>query len=196
MNFLKIIKNYFFCLKYPFYKIYNVRGKFIGYNYTWYDAIPEGWQKAFGKQLSLDLRAQLKNEKQLKEFRFAQIKEKYGTLRLYPHTASEEAYSILEFYELLSFDYCIICGKPTKYFVPGYFYLCEDCIKKLPFDKDSYEPIQEFIRINKDKPLNEDQIKDYIHLMRPWQTVEEIKNISKEEEYIIVKYTRKIGEYY
>ena len=72
----RIIKNYFFCLRYPFYKVYNYEGKNLGYELTWYDAIPIGWRKAFGKQFSKDLKKQLKKDNQLKEFRFSDIKEK------------------------------------------------------------------------------------------------------------------------
>ena len=38
------IKNFFFCLKYPFWKSTNVwTGDSLGYSYTWYDDIPEGY---------------------------------------------------------------------------------------------------------------------------------------------------------
>lgn len=197
MKIFRTIRNFFFCLKYPFYKIYNVwTGKFCGYASTWFDFIPTGWRKAFGKQLSIDLREQLKKDEQLKKFRFTDIKEKYGTLRLYCCSATEEVYNILDFYEDLSSDYCVICGKPTKYLLPANLFLCEDCINRPLMKKELAKPIYSNIRISKDKHLTGDQLKDYIHLMRPWQTVEKIEKITEEGNDLEVEYTRKIGEYY
>lgn len=140
---LKKIHNYFLCKKYPFYKQYNAfSGEFCGYDSTWYDCIPYGWRKAFGKKLSKELRKQLKKDKALKSFRFLDIKEKYGTLRLYSNGCSEEVGDIIGKYELLSMCYCIYCGKPTKYITDGWiYYLCEDCAKGKNFSKISVEDI-------------------------------------------------------
>lgn len=128
---IKKIKNYFFCLKYPFYKNRNVwTDKFLGYSMTRYEDIPEGWRKAFGKQLSEDLRKQLKKDKQLHTFRFSQIKEKWGKLRLYTFGCSEECWDIIRKYEALSKKYCIYCGKPATHKTTGYvLYLCKDHCK-------------------------------------------------------------------
>lgn len=42
MIFRKIC-NFLLCLRYPFYKSRNVwTGKFLGYEFTWYDDIPKG----------------------------------------------------------------------------------------------------------------------------------------------------------
>lgn len=108
----KYIYNYFLCLRYPFYKSRNVfDGKFNGYGFTWYDAIPIGWRKAFGKQFSKDLKKQLKKDNQLKTFRFSDIKEKWGTLHIYTFGCSEECWGLLDRYKELSSHYCIECGK-------------------------------------------------------------------------------------
>ena len=57
ISFLWHWRNFFFLLKYPFYKVYNRwTEKFCGYSSTEYDDIPEGWRKAFGKQLSEDIK--------------------------------------------------------------------------------------------------------------------------------------------
>lgn len=111
----KIIKNYFFCLRYPFYKVRNMfDGRFLGYEFTWYDDIPIGWRKAFGKQFSKELKKQLKKDNQLKEFRFSDIKEKWGSLRIYTQGCSEECWKLFDRYEELSSHYCIECGKRGK----------------------------------------------------------------------------------
>lgn len=132
INIFKYIYNYFFCLRYPFYKVRNVfDDEFLGYEFTWYDDIPIGWRKAFGKQLSKDLKKQLKKDKQLKTFRFLQIKEKWGLLHIYTQGCSEECWELLDKYEELSSHYCIKCGKEGKmregyYIIP----LCDECFKE------------------------------------------------------------------
>ena len=63
-TFIKAMKNYFLCQKYKFLKMYNVyTGKFCGYRSTWYDFIPSGWKKAFGKDLCKELKKALKKDK-------------------------------------------------------------------------------------------------------------------------------------
>ena len=147
---IRCIKNYFFCKKYPFWKItdnwynYNTstsdkrkgsKNFFVVYNYTWYDDIPTGWQKAFGKQLCRDIkkageltRKRLhKHAKWEDMIEFQQIKEKWGELCLYA-SASDEIQNVLEKYELLSSCYCINCGKPARYRTHGWIeFYCEDC---------------------------------------------------------------------
>lgn len=136
----RCMKNFFFCLKYPFWKSYNVwTGKFCGYNFTEYNTIPYGWRKAFGKQLSKELKHVIKEEKeriwQKTHTRakardllcWEQIKEKYGTLRLYAAT-TEKIHKVLYKYEEMSKHYCINCGRPAEYETSGWIeYLCENC---------------------------------------------------------------------
>lgn len=132
------LHNYFFCLKYPFWRSRNVwTGKFLGYSYTWYDNIPYGWRKAFGKQLSKELKEVLKKElKENKNLKWKDIlfwediKEKYGDLRLYCST-TKKAHEVVNKYEALSRGYCIECGKPARYCTKGWIeYYCEECFDK------------------------------------------------------------------
>lgn len=132
------IKNYFFCLKYPFWRSTNVwTGKKLGYMNTWYDSIENGWVKAFGKQLSKDIKAAYKLDKKehpgLKwknALSWLQIKEKYGSLRLYA-SATKRIQDVLSHYEHLSEYYCVFCGKPAKYTSSGYILpYCSDCFEK------------------------------------------------------------------
>lgn len=127
-----IVRNYFFCKKYPFYKSRNVwTDEFLGYEFTWYDAIPKGWRKAFGKELSNELREQLIQDNQLYDFRFTEIKEKWGKLCLYNSGGSEGLLKTISYYEDYSICYCIECGKPARFCADGYLeYLCENCAKK------------------------------------------------------------------
>lgn len=150
--FFRCIKNWMFCKKYPFWKLtdiwydYNtsindprkgIKNFFIKYNFTWYDEIPVGWRKAFGKQLSKDIKragsSYLKNHrgKTWEDIiSWSQIKEKWGELCLYA-SAIEELGNILERYEWLSIGYCIDCGKPARYRTRGWVeFYCKDCCLK------------------------------------------------------------------
>ena len=124
--------NFLLCLRYPFYRMYDLSGVFLGYDYTWYDYLDKGWKKAFGKQLSRDLKKQLKKDNQLKEFRFSDIKEKWGTLHIYTFGCSEECWGLLDRYEELSSHYCIECGKEGKLRKTPYIVsLCDRCFEKV-----------------------------------------------------------------
>lgn len=129
------IKNFFFCLKYPFWRSRNVwTGKFGSYRWTWYDDIEVGWRKAFGKQLSHDIKAAFKEDKKRNSklkwkdaLYWEQIKEKYATLRLYA-TATKNIMDVLSHYEDISESYCIRCGKPSQYECKGWILpYCSEC---------------------------------------------------------------------
>lgn len=127
-NIFKYIYNYFLCLRYPFYKVRNVfDDEFLGYEFTWYDDIPTGWRKAFGKQFSRELKKQLKKDKQLKKFRFSDIKEKWGSLRIYTQGCSEECQQLFDKYENLSLHFCKECGRKGK--IHGKYYWVPLCDK-------------------------------------------------------------------
>lgn len=115
MRITRLIKNFFLILKYPFLTIYNWDGSPVSFNerfdYTWYDDIPTGWKKAFGKQLLKELRIVCKKEGCLKDFKITEIKEKWYRLRIYTSFYNEKIISILDKYEDLSGHYCISCGR-------------------------------------------------------------------------------------
>lgn len=162
MSFLWHWKNFFFCLKYPFWKSKNVwNGKFLGYSFTWYDYIPKGWQIAFGKQLSDDIKKAGKATKKRlgkhikweKLISWEQIKEKYGELCLYA-SASSEIRDVLDKYELMSTGYCIYCGKPARYRTKDWIsYQCGNCFKAhlgLNVKQDMIEKELEDCRLTKE----------------------------------------------
>lgn len=96
---------------------------------TEWDAMPMGWNKAFGKQYLKDLKKQLKKDKMLYKFRIVYLKEKYGTLRLDYNYGSQELYDIMSNYESLSWHTCIQCGKPATYTSKGWIApYCEECV--------------------------------------------------------------------
>ena len=129
---LRKIHNFFFCLRYPFYKSRNVwTDKFTGYEFTWYDCIPDGWRKAFGEQLSKELKTALKKDGLLKSFRFMDIKEKWGELCLYNNGVGKYSDKVITKYEKIARGYCYFCGQPARVVTESYIlYLCEECAKK------------------------------------------------------------------
>jgi hypothetical protein len=63
--------------------------------------------------------------------RFIQIKEKFGTLRLYLDSATIRAWNIVSKYEKLSEHMCEVCGQDGKIRGGGWLKcLCEDCHAK------------------------------------------------------------------
>lgn len=124
----------------PLYGEYDGKAA-LTYDYTWADELPYGWNKAFGEEMWKDLSSILKKARYSKKFQFEQIKEKYGTLRLYygavPKSIAAEMDQWEEKYEGMSMLYCINCGQPTSYQTTGYIcYICEDCKKE--YEKEKY----------------------------------------------------------
>ena len=76
------------------------------YSFTELDCLDAGWKKAFGDLLCEELRSALLKSGNLKSFRFSQIKEKYGTLRLYNFGATQEVLDIIHKYEFISGYIC------------------------------------------------------------------------------------------
>lgn len=123
--------------RYPFLLPRNVfTDKLIpdyDYEYTLYDEINIGWQIGFGEFLLEDLREALVKNDYLDKFRFTQIKEKYGYLRLYCNGAPIEVYNVLQKYEFISEYVCIECGSTHACIVDDYGWylpLCKDCWDK------------------------------------------------------------------
>lgn len=120
---MRRIKNLFLCLRFPFLKLPK-----NNYKDTWYDFIPCGWQKAFGKKLCKDLKAALKVDNCVKTFKFRDIKEKYGELRMCAEGFGDETSRVLTYYEVISKGYCIDCGEPARFVTKGWIeFYCEGC---------------------------------------------------------------------
>lgn len=110
---------------------------FILPTHTKLDAMPIGWRKAFGIQMCKDLRKQLWKEGNLFKYRITQIKEKWGELCWYNELASKEVYEIIEKYEKLSRNTCIICGEPATKISDGW--ISPFCDKHFPKNTKVYQ---------------------------------------------------------
>ena len=130
------------CERFPFLSWYG-DPQYIGYSeagepdyeYTWEDELPVGWRKAMCPQIWEDLKAILEEANYVNQFRFCQIKEKWGELRMYysglPNEIADKVYAWEDKYVKLSEEHCIGCGGETKYMTLGWItYICEDCAKK------------------------------------------------------------------
>lgn len=126
------------------------------YSYTELDAMPKGWREAFGEQLCEELKQELiraESERTdspeerrrfvgwyqvdpppdypddlLHVWQIMQIKEKYGTLRLYSSFSTPGMGDIIRKYTDLSERTCIDCGKPATKISLGWISpWCDDC---------------------------------------------------------------------
>ena len=94
----------------------------------------DGWYNilsnmCFRIQQSIDKRS--KDNPELLEFRFVQIKEKFGGLRAYTQGYDEYANAIIDMAESMAAVTCETCGSPGKTRNPGWYAVrCENCQSK------------------------------------------------------------------
>lgn len=130
---LRCVKNWFVCKRYPWLKINNVGYHWLDNRYisTWYDEIPSGWRKRFGKQLIRDIDKYLKVNK-ITDYHIDQVKEKFGELRWYDNSDKNFYEQVFKKYETLSRYTCINCGRPAEYLSTGWITpYCGKCVKKI-----------------------------------------------------------------
>ena len=155
--------------KYPFLKPRNVwNGEELedyDYSYTIWDDMPEGWKKCFGEELCEDLKEELERCDYLDKWRIVQLKEKYGTMRLYDDGSPRESriQEIIDKYEHISKRTCICCGKfPVPVTDAGWVSpICKDCFdekinvngpyEKYVVDDSEYDPVVRFKRFTQDE---------------------------------------------
>ena len=101
-----------------------------------------GWWKAFGLLLCEELREDLIKCNYLYKFRFVQIKEKFGSQRMYFGGIPKEsnAFEIIDKYEYLSNYICQNCGRPdTAQIDNGWIMtICEDCYNNMILKRKQY----------------------------------------------------------
>lgn len=106
------------------------------YNWTWLDAIEPGWRLAFSEQLCKELQEELQRVDYVNEYVITDIKEKFGVLDWFsgPIPVDSKLDEIIEKYEYLSKNYCMICGKHNKWVRDDpywIYYYCNDCKERL-----------------------------------------------------------------
>jgi len=95
----------------------------------WGLEVSDGWEKIIW-DMCLEIEEYLKNNKIDFEFRFDQVKTKYGGLRAYSN-GNNELSEIVEKYEEVSYSVCEFCGKPGETVGGGWVYtLCHECAGK------------------------------------------------------------------
>lgn len=127
------------CERYPFLIPWNRwTGELLtgdpefNYEFTELDNMPMGWRKAFGKEMCEEIRAALIEDGDLERWRIVQMKEKYGSLRLYDNGYKQGSRipDIISKYENMSMRTCINCGKPATKITRGWILpYCDDCVK-------------------------------------------------------------------
>ena len=142
--------------KYPYLTPHNSwTGKVVeDYDYSYTEAwgLPDGWHKLF-YLLCKHLRKHLEKVNLLDKFYFTQIKEKYGTMRVYTSCLPASVDHMIDLYECYSKYVCQNCGNTAKYCTTGWIaHLCENCIKD---DRDfanfiNYNNVATFECYNKD----------------------------------------------
>lgn len=130
------LKNKKLAEKYPFLAPRNVWTDEIDGDYDYgYLLLTDytGWWKRFGIPLCEDLKNILIRNNCLDKFRFSQVKEKYGSLRLYDFGAPQEWHTHLFAWEYISAHTCMKCGafpismKDDGWIIP----YCDNCWAKI-----------------------------------------------------------------
>lgn len=104
--------------------------------------LPRGWMRLF-LQACGDIKAPLEKDGDLDRFRFMQVKEKFGRMRLYTNGATSEVNDILDKYEFLSEQACSVCGKPAVAMTRGWICpYCDEHIKKYTDRGEEVDPIE------------------------------------------------------
>jgi hypothetical protein len=140
------IKNKKLLKEYPFLVPVNWEGNRISakdhnYEFTALDDIPKGWKKMF-LQFCEDIKPVLIKGNYLNEYYFVQLKEKYGSIRIYdngvPSSIREEVSRLISDYEIISKNICVDCGSPyAKMCNVGWVSpFCEKCFKKYYYNID------------------------------------------------------------
>ena len=125
---LNVLKNCYFCIKYPFLNPYSDKRLFP--KYTYLDDMPVGWKKSFGLQLCEELKRALLRESKtaFKKYHVVQVKEKYGCLCWYDTYGNIDTNKILHKYEEISWHTCCMCGRPASVISQGWVCpYCDDC---------------------------------------------------------------------
>ena len=102
------------------------------YSYTMFDFVPKGWEALF-MNMCEDIRMAIQGTAEFNTFRFIDIKEKYGMLRIAATGGNEKTDSLIDQCEKASKGVCVNCGKPATRISKGWICpYCDDCIGDMP----------------------------------------------------------------
>lgn len=103
-------------------------------NFDWLNCIPEGWESIAKEMIN-------KCEEIDPSYEIFDMKEKYGSLRIYSNTGSEKIIEIEQQYESISSKICCRCGKPATKISTGWILpFCDNCVDR---DEKFYKSIKE-----------------------------------------------------
>ena len=111
------------------------------WEFTELDSMPTGWRKAFGEQMCEEIRQALIEDDDLDRWRIVQLKEKYGSLRLYDngYKPGSRVPEIIDKYSRMSERICVRCGKPATRITTGWICpYCDECCldgRSVPIDE-------------------------------------------------------------
>lgn len=163
------------CKKYPWLipDAHWYTGKILkkrdwNFTWTWYDDMPIGWKKCFGKMFLEELDAAIRKYGLLNKFSIYQIKEKYGLLECYCHSHNDEIEQIIDKYRYISSNVCIQCGQIDVPMVYDSWIspICFNCFKKRFHDDDKHYSENEKSYVNEEiwnlyKKLTSEDNKDW-----------------------------------
>ena len=106
---------------------------------SWADEIPIGWRDSFFENMCDELIVVLGNY--INEFEIVQLKEKYGSMRLYWNWKDENIFTeeqihnltntirdVISKYEAISYHTCVRCGKPSTGYTKSWILpVCDEC---------------------------------------------------------------------
>jgi hypothetical protein len=105
------------------YNYDHIRGEF---------ELPPGWERLF-LLYCMHLKPILVKHNYVDKFRFTQIKEKYGRLRMYDNGSPTEGHNLESVFGAMSGCICEYCGKKAAYETHGWIeVLCKEHITKQP----------------------------------------------------------------
>ena len=107
------------------------------YDYSWtvLDEFPKGWKISFAEKMCEEIQIVLEKYDCIKDFHIDQLKEKYGSMRLYFGGLKDACYNAVEDivskYEGISAKTCCECGKPATKISKGWICpYCDECAEK------------------------------------------------------------------
>ena len=94
--------------------------------------IPQGWRKAFGKEMYDELSAMIEAQSDvIDNYEVIQVKEKFGELRWYDENGTTQTDEIIDKYSEISSRTCIVCGKPATRITLGWVCpYCTECFEQ------------------------------------------------------------------